>query len=441
MRPRPELPVGLAVWRSLALAATAVVVHALGLATPTQAYCAYVANSGSNFISVIDTATNTVSVTIEEQCSFGRCDPDGLALTPNGHFLFVTNGGTDDHQGNTVSVIDTATNTVVATIAVGVGPALPAITPDGRFAYIPNQGFSEHGQPGLTVSVIDTAKALSDASSAVIQTMQFDSTPLTVAFSPDSRFAYISTFTATTGAVTVLDTATNTVQSTVSGDGGFLAITPHGDFLYGAMDVVVVTDTAKALSDPTHAVIDTITVGTFPFDAAVSPDGHFVYVVNCGQGCFDGAVSGSGISIINTTSNTIASTVPLSPQNDPVSLAITPDGRFAYVANSFADTVTVIDTAKALTNPAEAIITTISVEARPFDVAIASLPMCVGGHPTCVGDCRVDRQVTVDELLTMVNIALGNAEVLGCQAGDRDGGGQITIDEILTAVHNALNGC
>jgi len=41
----------------------------------------------------------------------------------------------------------------------------------------------------------------------------------------------------------------------------------------------------------------------------------------------------------------------------------------------------------------------------------------------------------------MVNVALGNADVGTCAAGDANTDGQITVDEILTAVHNALNGC
>lgn len=48
--------------------------------------------------------------------------------------------------------------------------------------------------------------------------------------------------------------------------------------------------------------------------------------------------------------------------------------------------------------------------------------------------------VTVDEILKMVNIALG-APVEECPAGDRNGDGDITVDEILTAVANALDGC
>jgi hypothetical protein len=59
----------------------------------------------------------------------------------------------------------------------------------------------------------------------------------------------------------------------------------------------------------------------------------------------------------------------------------------------------------------------------------------------CVGDCSSDEQVTVDELVTMVNIALGTAGIAQCPAGDSSGEGLITVDEILTAVNNALNGC
>jgi len=59
----------------------------------------------------------------------------------------------------------------------------------------------------------------------------------------------------------------------------------------------------------------------------------------------------------------------------------------------------------------------------------------------CAGDCDNNSKVTVDELLTMVNIALGNADVSTCLAGDANNSKDITIDEILTAVHNALSGC
>ncbi len=64
----------------------------------------------------------------------------------------------------------------------------------------------------------------------------------------------------------------------------------------------------------------------------------------------------------------------------------------------------------------------------------------VGPQPTCVGDCNGNGSVTIDELLSMVNIALGNPGST-CAAGDANGDGQITINEILMAVNAALSGC
>jgi VCBS repeat protein/FG-GAP repeat protein len=64
-----------------------------------------------------------------------------------------------------------------------------------------------------------------------------------------------------------------------------------------------------------------------------------------------------------------------------------------------------------------------------------------GAGQVCGGDCNGDGEVTVNELITMVNIALGNANVSTCLAGDADGSGEITINEIVAAVNNALNGC
>ncbi len=60
---------------------------------------------------------------------------------------------------------------------------------------------------------------------------------------------------------------------------------------------------------------------------------------------------------------------------------------------------------------------------------------------SCAGNCDQEGDVTVNDIITMVNIALGNANVSACAAGDIDGSGDITINEIIAAVNNALNGC
>ncbi|MBI3782812.1 MAG: hypothetical protein HY270_05355 [Deltaproteobacteria bacterium] len=59
----------------------------------------------------------------------------------------------------------------------------------------------------------------------------------------------------------------------------------------------------------------------------------------------------------------------------------------------------------------------------------------------CPGDCRGDGQVTVDEILALVKIALGQTTLATCPSGDIDDNGDIGIDEILAAVRRALEGC
>jgi len=61
--------------------------------------------------------------------------------------------------------------------------------------------------------------------------------------------------------------------------------------------------------------------------------------------------------------------------------------------------------------------------------------------PPCAGDCDGHRSVTLDNLVSMVNMALGNASASTCVAGDVNHDNEITVDEILSAVNNARNGC
>jgi len=60
---------------------------------------------------------------------------------------------------------------------------------------------------------------------------------------------------------------------------------------------------------------------------------------------------------------------------------------------------------------------------------------------SCVGDCAANRTVTVDELITGINIALGDAELDQCFAFDCNHNGQVTVDCLVKAVNNALTGC
>jgi hypothetical protein len=59
----------------------------------------------------------------------------------------------------------------------------------------------------------------------------------------------------------------------------------------------------------------------------------------------------------------------------------------------------------------------------------------------CAGDCGANGPVTVDDLVGMVDVALGTAPLSGCAAGDIDHDGEVHVDEILAAVRVALIGC
>ena len=121
---------------------------AMGLAlaprSAAAAPFAYVANGQADTVSVIDTATTPPSVvaTIPGPQSFLT---GAVAVTPDGKHVYVTIGA-----DSTVSVIATATNTVVATVPVAGGSGRVAVTPDGKHAYVTNNGSNN-------VSVIDTA--------------------------------------------------------------------------------------------------------------------------------------------------------------------------------------------------------------------------------------------------------------------------------------------
>ena len=58
----------------------------------------------------------------------------------------------------------------------------------------------------------------------------------------------------------------------------------------------------------------------------------------------------------------------------------------------------------------------------------------------CHGDCGSDGNVTADDLIAGVGIALGTSAV-ECTAMDASGDGEVRVNELIIAVNNALNGC
>jgi YVTN family beta-propeller protein len=294
---------------------------------------AYVTNVDDNTVSVINTANNKVVATI----SVGGF-PDAVATTPDGTHAYVTNA-----FDSNVSVIDTASNTVVATISVGSSPNGVAITPNGTQRYEdddrrhPPLAYVTNGADN-TVSVIDTA------SNKVVATIPVRQDPTGVAFTSDGTHAYVTN--QLDDSVSVIDTASNTVVDTISGFPDFVlpigvAITPngaqpyerddrrHNSFAYVTNNVPDIdgsnfpASTVSVIDTASNTVVATIPVGEYPNGVAITPDGAHAYVAN-NLSPTDGSINSAGVvSVIDTARNKVVATIPVG--SGPVGVAITPD--------------------------------------------------------------------------------------------------------------------
>jgi len=294
----------------------------------------YVANTLSNNLSVIDTATDKVVGTIPTGPK--GANPVGVAVAPSGTRVYVANAGSTLESG-AVSLVDAGEDppAMLRLITVGAGASKVAISPDGHHAYV-SDGSS------TSVSVVDTA----DSS---VTTLDIGSPSLGVAVNPDGRHAYVSGGSQDhPGTVSVIDTATHAVSViplsldiTTSGNhGNGLAVSRDGDRVYvsggvplSVLGAVSVVDTAS------NAVIEDIDADTaFTGDVAVSADGGKFYVS-------DGA--SNSISVVNTITTAVTTQIFLG-SSSPTGMAMSPDGSRLYVTGTNAASpgmVSVIDTA------------------------------------------------------------------------------------------------
>jgi len=122
-------------------------------------------------------------------------------------FAYVTNG-----ESNNISVIDTTTDKVTATISVGSDPAGVVISPNGTKVYVANAHSND-------VSVIDTATNNSYIWSCLWEVVpRADSQS-----SPTGAKVYVANFCS--GTVSVIDTSNNNVTNTVN-----VGNRPRGDY-------------------------------------------------------------------------------------------------------------------------------------------------------------------------------------------------------------------
>jgi len=289
----------------------------------------------------------------------------GIAVSPDGAYVFVTNYGTKTDPGSTVSVIKTIDNSEIATIPVGLQPFGVSLTPDGTLAYVSNYGSN-------SVSVIDTDPD-SDEFNQVITTISVGvNGPFGISLTPDGAFAYVNNYGTGTapGTVSVIDTDPgsdefNQVIATIPvGLRPFgVSVTPNGEFAYVSnFGTGTVPGTVSVIQTDINEVIATIPVGIGPEGVSVTPNGAYAYVTN---------YLGNSVSVIQTDINEVIATIPIPEGVGPDGVAVTPDGAYVYVNNY--GTSTVPGTISVIRTSNNEVIDTLSLGTRPHG-AIAVSP-------------------------------------------------------------------
>lgn len=233
-------------------------------------------------------------------------EPHDVAVSPDGKHAYVTT-----LFSGTVEVVNTTTGKVVMSVCIGGYPTGLSVTPDGTCLYIGES----HGHvyamntttyalttvvesanyPGKDVAltpdgryiyvldnVFNEILVIKTSTNAVVDTIALDQSPQSITIAPNSGFAYIGTDTPATeasGSVIVIDTAIHTIVDTVAVDGGvrFATLSPDENHLYA------VTDTCAVVIDTATGVVVATYAGESPAGMAITADGRRAYVANSGS--------------------------------------------------------------------------------------------------------------------------------------------------------------
>jgi len=298
-----------------------------------------------------------------------------VAVRPGANELFVSG-----HETSFVLVVDvnSADHPVVAGIPLpGVRPLHASITfsPDGRRAFIPSAlqcnfevdcgGWGEENR----ILVIDAAKREIE----VAVSMPYPLTPLEGAVpSPDGKTLYFvaADFPENKLGIGRLDVEAREVQAFAAIDGAnSVAISPDGSRLYVTQGCNLFGGTPPAwcqapnrlaiVDAQTLSTLSSVAVGDGPRAVAVTPDGRKAYVTNQWS---------NTTSVVDLSSLEVKT---LSVGADRSAVAITPDGSKAYVtlpgtyvAFQFDNRVAVIDVAR------DELLSTIQVHIEPLGIAM-----------------------------------------------------------------------
>ena len=285
---------------------------------------AYVANWGSDTISIVDVVTLQ---TVGEIAVGHR--PYGVVVSPDGERLYITEQGS--HR---LRIVDTASGSTIGTVTVAARPSGVALNPDGEELYITHlldNGITVYHTLRPYVSHIPLIFNTSAESGQGFGKRSVSSGE--PRFQPE-----IST--------TALWPDSNLVQSIVIGHEGRTAYVPHTrsnsnnraltfDTTVFPLVSLIDLETGQHLAGQQLALgtLDPPGVG-LPFDAAITPDGSELWVVNAAS---------NDITVINLLTRQRAAHIEV--DDNPRGIVLAPDGATAYVNNTLAGTVSVIETA------------------------------------------------------------------------------------------------
>ena len=299
---------------------------------------AYVSNGGANTVSVLDLVYLRPDRTLQVGTR-----PSGMAVNPVKNEVYVVNTG--DKSGNgSVSVIDTASNSVVATIGVHKLPYFISVDAAGRRAYVANSGSNTVSvidldrrreiaiagtgeQPGLARiapdmrSLVVTNRGSGSISIFSVGPIPKPGDPLDTAKPQSPPLRLRSTFPGCPGATDAI-ILPDSSKAFIACSAGHQIIAIN---LSAAPDSWAAKQNPSLLTDHILALLD---VGETPVHLAMKPDGGELFVSN-----FD---SGS-ISEISTYTNEVGSTYPIG--NKPVHGLVSGDNSALWVSNFGADSL------------------------------------------------------------------------------------------------------
>jgi YVTN family beta-propeller protein len=243
------------------LATVPVGLRPMGIVAPAGLNKVYVADEGSDTVSVISTTTMTVIATIPLPPPFGR-QPHHVSASPDARFVYVGERGS-----NVVDVIDTATDRVSARYATGwPGSKTLAVVPDpgGELLYSVNRG-----TPGSR----GTLTALDRGAGTVHWQLPIDS-PGHFLIGPDGRTGLLSHDAG--GTITFIDlerrSVVNEIDLSASADINGLHLSGNGRYLVATLRtspaVVMIVDLMEAAS---VSIVPLRAVASLTAPSAVEP--------------------------------------------------------------------------------------------------------------------------------------------------------------------------